>query len=108
MYQAGEILILGHYLPPVPTPQQLRVIRRDGGMVFQSFNLFPQMTVLQNMIEAPILGRKLRRLAIEIAEGTTGMPTQANSLVEKTAGGDRPRLGQASGDACLCRSHLRP
>ena len=35
-------------------PKQLRQLRRDVGMVFQQYNLWPHMTVLQNLIEAPM------------------------------------------------------
>ncbi|WNC59124.1 amino acid ABC transporter ATP-binding protein [Thermosynechococcus sp. QS41] len=98
-YQSGEILILGHYLPPVPTPQQLRVIRRDVGMVFQNFNLFPHMTVLQNIIEAPILVRKLpRRVAIEMAEGLltkVGLLDKRDAYPRQLSGGQQQRVAIA-------------
>jgi polar amino acid transport system ATP-binding protein len=43
-----------------PTERQIGEVRRDVGMVFQQFNLFPHMTALQNVVEAPIrvLGKR--------------------------------------------------
>jgi ABC-type polar amino acid transport system ATPase subunit len=49
--------------------EQVRHLRLRAGMVFQEFNLFPHMTVLQNCIEAPMRVRGLpQRQAVEIAE----------------------------------------
>jgi len=98
-YQAGDIVILGHRLPPVATPQQLKVIRRDVGMVFQSFNLFPHMTVLQNIIEAPILVRKLpKRLAIDRAESLlakVGLAEKRDVYPNQLSGGQKQRVAIA-------------
>lgn len=49
---AGEILIDG--MPLERKSSSLKQIRRQVGMVFQQFNLFPHLTVLENIIEAPI------------------------------------------------------
>ena len=52
-----------------PTPQQLCELRARIGMVFQSYNLWPHMTVLENVIEAPIRVRRMpRRQAVAEAE----------------------------------------
>src|SRR5438552_18428818 len=56
---SGEINIHGHQLDPNLSIKQLSLIRRELGMVFQNFNLFPHMTVLQNIIEAPLLVHKM-------------------------------------------------
>src|SRR2546422_1590175 len=56
---SGEIYIHGHKLDPRFSIKQLSPIRSELGMVFQNFNLFPHMTVLQNVIEAPLLVRKM-------------------------------------------------
>ncbi len=56
---SGEIYIQGERLDPYLPPRQLSPIRRELGMVFQNFNLFPHMTVLQNVVEAPLLVRKM-------------------------------------------------
>ncbi|MEM7673398.1 MAG: amino acid ABC transporter ATP-binding protein [Verrucomicrobiota bacterium] len=44
-----------------PRPQNLSEIRRELGMVFQQFNLFPHLTILQNLTLAPIRVRKATR-----------------------------------------------
>jgi polar amino acid transport system ATP-binding protein len=69
---AGETLVspgtdgLCRYAPEA----DIRRICRRMGMVFQHFNLFPHLTVLQNIIEAPITVKGLRRAEIvPVAEG---------------------------------------
>src|SRR5579859_5646756 len=51
---SGEIFIHGEKLNPDLSVKELSLLRRELGMVFQNFNLFPHMTVLQNVIEAPL------------------------------------------------------
>src|ERR1700682_5630802 len=48
-------------------PRKIAAIRARMGMVFQSFNLFPHMTVLQNVIEGPLMVQRRNRAAV-IAE----------------------------------------
>ena len=50
-HQKGSIIVDGTEL--TADVKKIDEIRRDVGMVFQSFNLFPHMTVLENVIEAP-------------------------------------------------------
>ena len=54
--QSGELSIANNQfdLSSGNDPKQLRQLRRDVGMVFQQYNLWPHMTVLQNLIEAPM------------------------------------------------------
>jgi len=56
-HQKGEIAVEGVEL----SDRTLRNIRREVGMVFQSFNLFPHLTILQNCMLAPMESRKLSR-----------------------------------------------
>lgn len=56
---AGQICIKGKLVPLAKNPsrkerEQLHLLRRNVGMVFQSFNLFPHLTVLENITEAPV------------------------------------------------------
>ena len=54
--QSGKLSIANNQidLSSDNDPKQLRQLRRDVGMVFQQYNLWPHMTVLQNLIEAPM------------------------------------------------------
>ena len=72
----------------------LKDIRRDIGLVFQGFNLFPHMSVLENLIEAPqkVLGIK-REVAInkEIL-GFLGLEDKINSYPFQLSGGQKQRV----------------
>lgn len=86
-----------------PTPAQLKLLRARIGMVFQSYNLWPHMTVLENVIEAPLRVRKLpRKQAIDEAEALLSRVglyekrlTVSRTAFRRTtaAGGHRPRAG---------------
>ena len=52
MYDEGEIHLQGERIDPKHS--NLNKVRENVGMVFQHFNLFPHMTSLENIIEAPI------------------------------------------------------
>jgi polar amino acid transport system ATP-binding protein len=67
-FQKGEITISGIALQPPKGPwptgrerEAVRQIRLKVGMVFQQFNLFPHMTVLENIVEAPVRVLGLQR-----------------------------------------------
>ncbi|AQS57142.1 MAG: amino acid ABC transporter ATP-binding protein [Novibacillus thermophilus] len=55
----GKIWLDGQFIDPVKT--DLNRVRTDIGMVFQHFNLFPHMSVLENVIEAPVHVKKVPR-----------------------------------------------
>ncbi|MDQ0513393.1 amino acid ABC transporter ATP-binding protein [Ancylobacter amanitiformis] len=73
--------------------------RADIGMVFQSFNLFPHMTVLQNIIEAPIGVRGIpKRQAIEEAMtllAKVGLTAKADAYPRTLSGGQQQRVAIA-------------
>src|SRR5580698_4787251 len=62
-WQLGRIVVDGIEL--TEDPKQILAVRRDVGMVFQQFNLFPHLTVLENCTLAPI---RVRRMAKKDAE----------------------------------------
>ncbi len=62
-HQKGTIHVLGKKL--TPKVKNISAVRRDVGMVFQDFDLFPHMTVLENLVLAPTWILKLPRKAAE-------------------------------------------
>src|SRR5262249_19843770 len=62
--------------------ERQRNLRLRAGMVFQSFNLFPHLTVLQNVIQAPLVVKGISR---EQAEGTARQLLAKVGLESKTA-----------------------
>ena len=79
--------------------RQVERIRRELGMVFQQFNLWSHMTVLQNLIEAPMHVRGLsRREAIERAEAMlekVGLTAKRDAYPIQLSGGQQQRVGIA-------------
>lgn len=71
-------------------------VRRKIGMVFQAFNLFPHMSVLENIILAPIRVQKIeRQKAISQAEGLLrrfGLIDKANQYPDRLSGGQQQRV----------------
>src|SRR3954452_19601540 len=61
--QQGNIVVNGHQLDD--SVKAIDVVRQDVGMVFQSFNLFPHLTVLQNCTLAPIRARRVGKADAE-------------------------------------------
>ncbi|MDX1488138.1 MAG: ATP-binding cassette domain-containing protein, partial [Acidiferrobacterales bacterium] len=58
VHQEGTIIVDGTEL--TDDMRNIETVRRDVGMVFQSFNLFPHMTVLENLTLGPIYVHKVR------------------------------------------------
>lgn len=62
-HNSGRIIVEGTEL--TSSTRNISAVRREVGMVFQSFNLFPHLTILQNCILAPMKSRKMGRKAAE-------------------------------------------
>jgi ABC-type polar amino acid transport system ATPase subunit len=96
---SGEIYIHGQRLDPYLSVKQLSPIRREIGMVFQNFNLFPHMTVLQNVIEAPLLVRKLPKdQAVALGEkllAKVGLLEKRDVYPSRLSGGQKQRVAIA-------------
>ncbi|NOZ72752.1 MAG: amino acid ABC transporter ATP-binding protein [Chloroflexi bacterium] len=79
--------------------KRIRELRQKVGMVFQQFNLFPHMTVLQNIIEAPITVKKMPRAeAIEKAEellAWVGLSEKRDEYPSRLSGGQQQRVAIA-------------
>src|SRR5258706_9877926 len=96
---SGEIYIHGQRLDPHLSIKQLSLIRRELGMVFQNFNLFPHMTVLQNVIEAPLLVRKIPKdQAVALGErllAKVGLVEKRDVYPSRLSGGQKQRVAIA-------------
>jgi len=96
-HQQGRIVINGVEL--TSDLKQIEAIRSEVGMVFQHFNLFPHLTVLQNCTLAPMWVRKLpRRQAEEVAMHyleRVRIPEQANKYPGQLSGGQQQRVAIA-------------
>jgi ABC-type polar amino acid transport system ATPase subunit len=79
--------------------ERIRQLRLRAGMVFQDFNLFPHMTVLENCIEAPVKVRKVPRAqAIELAEqflGKVHLLDKRDEYPARLSGGQKQRAAIA-------------
>ena len=77
----------------------IRQIRLRAGMLFQEFNLFPHMTVLQNLIEAPVRVRGIHTdEAVAIADGfleKVGLSDKRNEYPSRLSGGQKQRAAIA-------------
>ena len=103
----GEIVIEGETLASTAADghcryvadKEARRICRKMGMVFQHFNLFPHLTVLQNLIEAPITVKGMRReAAVPTAEALlkkVGLLDKRDSYPSRLSGGQKQRVAIA-------------
>src|ERR1700686_4074670 len=98
-HTSGQIYIHGHLLDPNLSIKQLSPIRSELGMVFQNFNLFPHMTVLQNIIEAPMRVRKTPKdQAVAQAEkllAKVGLAEKRDVYPNRLSGGQKQRVAIA-------------
>ncbi len=96
-HQRGQIIIDGIELSH--DVRNIEKIRMEAGMVFQQFNLFPHMTVMQNITLAPIRVRKWSKekaeeIGIQLLE-RVGIPEQANKYPTQLSGGQQQRVAIA-------------
>ena len=79
--------------------RHLKEIRKDAGMVFQSFNLFPHLTVLDNVALAPIrvshLSRKKAKLLAKSFLNKVGIGDQIDKFPNQLSGGQQQRVAIA-------------
>ena len=96
-HQQGQIIVDGVEL--TKDLKRIDEVRREVGMVFQQFNLFPHLTVLENCTLAPIWVRKMpQKQAEEIAMhylSRVRIPEQAHKYPGQLSGGQQQRLAIA-------------
>ncbi len=96
-HQKGQIIVDGIEL--THDIRNIEAIRKETGMVFQQFNLFPHLTVMQNITLAPINVRKWDKAkaeakAMELLK-RVGIPEQANKYPGQLSGGQQQRVAIA-------------
>lgn len=96
-HQQGQIVVDGIELSH--DVRNIERIRMETGMVFQQFNLFPHLTVMQNVTLAPIWVRKwpkekADKVALELLE-LVGIPEQAQKFPGNLSGGQQQRVAIA-------------
>ncbi len=96
-HQRGDIIVDG--VEMTDDVRNIDAIRREVGMVFQSFNLFPHLTVLRNITLAPT---KVRKTPLDEAEDSArellervGIPEQADKYPGELSGGQQQRVAIA-------------
>ena len=96
-HQQGRIIVAGIEL--TSDLKNIEAIRREVGMVFQQFNLFPHLTVLENLTLAPIWVRKMpKKDAEETARNyleRVKIPEQADKYPGQLSGGQQQRVAIA-------------
>jgi len=96
-HQSGRVVVDGIELGG--DLRKIETIRREVGMVFQSFNLFPHLTVLENLVLAPVWvrsmpAREARDLAMHFLERVR-IPEQADKYPGQLSGGQQQRVAIA-------------
>ena len=94
---SGTITVVGHKLDN--SQEAVDAVRREVGMVFQQFNLFPHMTVLENCILAPMRVRKTGRAEAEATArkylDRVRIGNQADKYPAQLSGGQQQRVAIA-------------
>ena len=98
-HDGGRVVIDGIEIGEDTTVSDLKHIRSEIGFVFQSFNLFPHLTVLENIALAPQKVKGMKKSEAEqLAEGLlekVGIPEQKNKYASALSGGQQQRVAIA-------------
>jgi polar amino acid transport system ATP-binding protein len=97
MFDQGEIMLIGEKI--IPTTTNLNKVREEVGMVFQHFNLFPYMNVLENVMEAPLHVKKMdkaqaKQKAMALLD-KVGLNDKALAYPKNLSGGQKQRVAIA-------------
>lgn len=95
-FDSGRIVVDGI---PLDTAENINAVRAEVGMVFQQFNLFPHLTVLENITLAQRVVRKrnaeeAEKIAMDLL-GKVGIPEKANAYPLQLSGGQQQRVAIA-------------
>jgi general L-amino acid transport system ATP-binding protein len=96
-HDSGRVVVDGVELDD--DPKKIDAVRREVGMVFQSFNLFPHLTVLENLTIAPVWVKRTPRkeaqeTAMQLLERVR-IPEQAGKYPRQLSGGQQQRVAIA-------------
>jgi len=96
VYNSGKITVDGI---PLKSAQNINAVRREIGMVFQSFNLFPHLTVMNNLILAQRIVRQResgesKEIALSLLD-KVGILEKADSYPSQLSGGQQQRVAIA-------------
>jgi general L-amino acid transport system ATP-binding protein len=96
-HQSGRVVVDGTEL--TRAPKALEIVRREVGMVFQSFNLFPHLTAMENCTLAPIWARKMPAGEAEAAAlkylDRVHLSARAHQYPSELSGGEQQRVAIA-------------
>ncbi len=94
---AGRIIVDGSDITDPKT--NINQVRAEAGMVFQQFNLFPHMTVLQNVTLGPVKVRRMKRAAADTLGrellAKVGLAEKTGSYPDQLSGGQKQRVAIA-------------
>ncbi len=95
-FEQGKIIVDGI---PLDTAANINAVRTEVGMVFQQFNLFPHLTVLENiMLAQRIVRKRSKEEATQVAEELlqkVGIPDKAQNFPGQLSGGQQQRVAIA-------------
>ena len=100
VFDKGEVFIAGTHLKPDKNfHERAKHVRTCVGIVFQSFNLFPHLTVLENIVKAPIIVKKVARKIAEAEAkellNKVGLISHLNHYPSQLSGGQQQRAAIA-------------
>ncbi len=95
-FDKGELNVLGIKIDSKFDERKIQKIRRKVGMVFQQFNLFPHLTILENIALAPINVQKRKRTEVEdfgmYLLSQMGIDSHAKKYPNQLSGGEQQRV----------------